>query len=406
MSDLFRERDQAERFDGAESNETTLLCYSSGTTGLPKGVETTHHNLTSELQALNSGSRQLVSGQDAVLGVLPFSHVYGFGMVFLQPLVRGVPVVVLPRFQEIPALEAIQKVSSQADWSDQQYKVTHALIVPPILIILVNSVNVRRYDLSSLRTVVSGAAPLGAELAEEFAKLIPGVIMMQAYGNTETSPVVSCAHAEEFAGRPGSVGTVGKLLPTYQARLVGDDGNDVGNGERGELWVRGPTVMKGYLGNPEATKKAIAPGGWYRTGDVCVRDSDGWYTIVDRVKELIKYKGFQGESCLLSRADDQSHQRSWRHYFCNIQISSMLAWSGSTTGRRPLSCRERMSSRAIRGKSGPKRQRQRCRATSRHGWQPASRDISALSAVSFSSTPFQSLHQARSSVRSYGRAPR
>jgi acyl-CoA synthetase (AMP-forming)/AMP-acid ligase II len=273
----------AERFDGVDAHSTAIMCYSSGTTGLAKGVETTHHNLTSELQALNAGSRQLVSGVDVILGVLPFSHIYGLGMNFLQPAAKGCPVVVLPRFNEIPALEAIQK-----------YKITHALIVPPIVVTLLNSKNVPNYDLTSLKTVVSGAAPLGGEIADAFAKLIPGVVMLQAYGNTETSPVVMTAHAHEFAETPGSVATCGKLLPTYQARVVDTDtGRDVGVGARGELWVRGPTIMKGYLNNPEATAKAVVRGGWYRTGDVVVVNAAGWYEVVDRVKELIKYKGFQ-----------------------------------------------------------------------------------------------------------------
>ncbi|CAK9785929.1 acetyl-CoA synthetase-like protein [Cutaneotrichosporon oleaginosum] len=278
---LTSEPGHAERFDGVDAHSTAIMCYSSGTTGLAKGVETTHHNLTSELQALNAGSRQLVSGVDVILGVLPFSHIYGLGMNFLQPAAKGCPVVVLPRFNEIPALEAIQK-----------YKITHALIVPPIVVTFLNSKHVPNYDLSSLKTVVSGAAPLGGEIAAAFAKLIPGVVMLQAYGNTETSPVVMTAHADEFASTPGSVATCGKLLPTYQARIVAE-GRDVGVGERGELWVRGPTIMKGYLNNPGATAAAVLPGGWYRTGDVVVVNADGWYAVVDRVKELIKYKGFQ-----------------------------------------------------------------------------------------------------------------
>ncbi|EKD01167.1 AMP binding protein [Trichosporon asahii var. asahii CBS 8904] len=270
-----------EFFDGERSHATAWLCYSSGTTGLPKGVETTHYNSTSELQALNVGARQIRSGHDVVLGVLPFSHIYGLGMVFLQTIAQGCPVVILPRFQEIPALEAIQR-----------FRVTHALFVPPIILTLLNSPNVRKYDLSSLETITSGAAPLGGEIADAFGKLLPGVTIIQAYGITETSPVVCTARADEFAARPGAVATCGKLLPNYEARLVAD-GVDVPAGERGEIWVRGPTVMKGYLKNREATRKAIAPGNWYQTGDIAVRDADGWYTIVDRVKELIKYKGFQ-----------------------------------------------------------------------------------------------------------------
>jgi len=269
----------SERFDGDAADTTALVCYSSGTTGLPKGVETTHYNITSEIQSLSTGARHLLSGFDVTLGVLPFSHIYGLVMQFLQPITVGVPVVVLPRFQEIPVLEAIQK-----------YKITHAFFVPPIFIILLNSNNVAKYDLSSLATVFSGAAPIGGEVSEAFAKKLD-VVVLQAYGNTETTSTVTAGLTHEFLKRPGAISTVGKLMPTYQARLVDEDGED--HPERGELWVRGPSVMKGHLNNPEATKKALAPGGWYRTGDVCVRSEDGWYTVVDRIKELIKYKGFQ-----------------------------------------------------------------------------------------------------------------
>ncbi|CAK9784617.1 unnamed protein product [Cutaneotrichosporon oleaginosum] len=272
-------RGQPEHFPGQQSRDTAWLCYSSGTTGLPKGVMTTHNNMTSQLQALNIGYQQLVSGRDKVLGILPFSHIYGLTIVHFQPFTVGVPVVVLPRFEEISVLSAIQK-----------YKITHGLIVPPILIILLNSTNVDKYDLSSLRTLMAGAAPCSPELTESFNKRFPHIALTQGYGMTECSPTTHVCTGEEVEGRAG---WIGRLLPTFQARLVTEDGEDAKRGERGELWLRGPSVMKGYHNNPDATEKTMAPGGWYKTGDVLIIDDKGWYKVVDRVKELIKYKGFQ-----------------------------------------------------------------------------------------------------------------
>ena len=227
-----------------------------------------------------------IAGRDRVLGILPFSHIYGLTLLIHYPLVTGVPIIVLPRFDEIKVLEVIQK-----------YKITFGYVVPPVLIVLLNSKNVPNYDISSLRGVMSGAAPLSADLAHAVQdKLKFGVT--QGYGLTETSPVSHVMTVEESQGRKGRIG---KLMPTYQARLVSEDGKDVvsqGKGERGELWLRGPSVMKGYWRNVDATKNTFAEGGWFMTGDVAEVDDQGYFAIVDRVKELIKYKGFQGKSSL------------------------------------------------------------------------------------------------------------
>lgn len=283
---------------GEESN-TAYLCYSSGTTGRAKGVETTHHNMTSQVQAVRQVMEPLKEGKDRVLGILPFSHIYGLTLLIHYPLVVGVPIIVLPRFDEIQVLECIQK-----------YKITFGYVVPPVLIVLLNSQNVPKYDISSVRGFMSGAAPLSADLANAVQeKLDIGVT--QGYGLTETSPVSHVMTVEESLGRKGRIG---KLMPTYQARLVTEEGKDViKSGERGELWLRGPSVMKGYWRNEEATKHTFADGGWFMTGDVAEIYDDGYFAIVDRVKELIKYKGFQGISLSLiiphpSRADNQYHQ--------------------------------------------------------------------------------------------------
>ncbi|TXT12864.1 hypothetical protein VHUM_01265 [Vanrija humicola] len=278
--ELFGEVAPAERFDGQDAQSPAWLCYSSGTTGLPKGVVTTHHNLTSQLQALNVMHEPLKSGKDSVLGILPMSHIYGAIIVLLQPLTVGVPVVVLPKFEEASVYSAIQK-----------HKITFGLVVPPILIVMLHSQTAQNYDLSSIRTLQSGAAPLSQELCAAYKKRYPTFQLIQGYGMTETSPVIMSMAGPDGAAHEGQCG---RLIPTWEARLVKEDGEDASKpGEAGELWVRGPSTMKGYHNNKEANDKSFAEGRWFKTGDVLTRTEDGWYQVVDRVKELIKYKGFQ-----------------------------------------------------------------------------------------------------------------
>ena len=176
-----------------------------------------------------------------------------------------------------------------------------------MLIALKNSGLMSKYDISSLKGILSAAAPLSKDLIQTFESLLPhktlgsgygrtGEVVptcrvTQGYGLTETSPVSHVMSVEEGVTHRGSIG---RLVPTFQARIVDTEtGLDVDYGQRGELWFRGPCVMKGYWGNPEATKNAFAPGGWFKTGDVAVVDEEGYFYIVDRVKELIKYKGYQ-----------------------------------------------------------------------------------------------------------------
>lgn len=246
---------------------------------MPKGVQTSHYNLTSQLQAVNPVYPTLVPGKDTILGALPFSHIFGLATLVTQPLTSGVPVVVFPKFDEIPVLSGIQK-----------YGISYGCVVPPIILLLLHSQNTGKFDLTSLKTLQCGAAPLSPELAAAFEKKFPHCRVSQGYGLTETTPTITYGKPEDMEGRKGSCG---RLIPTYEARLVQEDGSDAPEGGRGELWVRGPSVMtRGYHRNPEATAKTMN-GDWFMTGDVAVRDPEGWYTIVDRVKELIKYKGFQ-----------------------------------------------------------------------------------------------------------------
>ena len=253
-----------------------VLPYSSGTTGLPKGVMLTHHNLVANLCQIQECFA--IEEDDVLVGVLPFFHIYGQTVIMNQGLRAGATIVTMPRFDLDQFLDLIQ-----------EHAVSRAYVVPPIALALAKHPAVDSRDLSSLRTIMSGAAPLGAELAEQVAERI-GCKVIQGYGLTETSPVTHVIRPDG-ENRPGSIGTA---LPHTECRLVDPEtGEDVPDGERGELWIRGPQVMAGYLNNPDATAETIDDDGWLHTGDIAVRDPDGFYAIVDRLKELIKFKGYQ-----------------------------------------------------------------------------------------------------------------
>ncbi|WVQ85051.1 hypothetical protein IAT38_007215 [Cryptococcus sp. DSM 104549] len=278
--DLGKGVDGLMEWEEGDEKKTAYLCYSSGTTGKAKGVETTHHNMTSQLQALTPAIEP-ITDDDVFLGILPFSHIFGLTKHVHFSVRLGSTVVVLPRFEEISVLKAIEK-----------YKVTFGLMVPPVILLLLHSPNVAKYDVTSLRGIQSGAAPLSRELIEAFHAKFPHTKVVQGYGLTETTPaalIMQLESAKAYAGYAG------RLLPTYEARLVGADEprKDVEKGERGELWLKGPSVMKGYWRNKTATEDALYEGKWFKTGDVATVDENGWFMIVDRLKELIKYKGFQ-----------------------------------------------------------------------------------------------------------------
>jgi acyl-CoA synthetase (AMP-forming)/AMP-acid ligase II len=256
-------------------DQIVVLPYSSGTTGFPKGVMLTHTNLVANLVQCE-GALDVQDGE-VVLAVLPFFHIYGMQVLMNFFLSRGSTIVTVPRFDLQQSLELIQ-----------EHHITRLFAVPPIVLALAKHPLVDQYDLSSLRQVFSGAAPLGAELAQEASDRI-NCEVVQGYGMTEMSPVSHVTRMGDF--KPG---TCGVTVANTECRIVdAEGGEDQGVGAVGELWVRGPQVMKGYLNNPDATAETIDADGWLHTGDVAFIDENGHMTIVDRVKELIKYKGFQ-----------------------------------------------------------------------------------------------------------------
>ncbi|MFJ7956039.1 AMP-binding protein [Streptomyces sp. NPDC096319] len=259
--------------------DVAALPYSSGTTGVPKGVMLTHTSIATNLAQLTPVIP--MGPGDRILAVLPFFHIYGLTALMNAPLRSGATVVVLPRFELDTFLGAIQK-----------HHINGLYVAPPIVLALAKHPAVADYDLSSLRYVVSAAAPLDAALAEACSARLGLPPVSQAYGMTELSPGTHVVPLDAPAPPPG---TVGKLLPSTEMRILSldDPEKDAAPGEEGEIAIRGPQVMKGYLGRPDATAAMIDGDGWVHTGDIGRVDEDGWLFVVDRVKELIKYKGFQ-----------------------------------------------------------------------------------------------------------------
>ncbi|KAK0441851.1 AMP binding protein [Armillaria borealis] len=282
--------EEEEKFDGERAHETALLCYSSGTTGKPKGVETTHQNLTSEIDMLAAVWTHGTGNKH--LGFLPMYHIYGAVIILFLTQKLGHTSFIQQRFDPLRFCEDIQK-----------YKIQIVMLVPPIAVFLSRHPLVEKFDLSSLKLLTSGAAPLGPELTNQVTARLPSLnvnaAVIQGFGMTELSPVT---HLLPVADATRKAGSIGLLLPNLQSRIVDEDGRDA---QPGEMWIKGPVVMKGYINNPTATVNTVTKDGWLKTGDIAIRDDEGYFFIVDRVKELIKYKGFQVppaelESVLLS----------------------------------------------------------------------------------------------------------
>jgi acyl-CoA synthetase (AMP-forming)/AMP-acid ligase II len=274
------------RFDPA--THLAVLPYSSGTTGNPKGVMLTHRNLVANVAQIRPV--QDVQPDDVVIAILPFFHIYGMTVLLNAVLHARARLVMMPAFDLEGFLANIQK-----------HKVTVAFIAPPVAVALAKHPLVDSYDLSTLRAVLSGAAPLDEDLGHAVADRI-GCPVVQGYGMTELSPVSHCTPfdgGKRLVGSVAPIGAVGWTAANSASRLIHPDTGDEidipakGLSETGELWFKGPNVMAGYLGNEDATRETIDDDGWLRTGDLARVDSSGCVYIVDRLKELIKYKGYQ-----------------------------------------------------------------------------------------------------------------
>jgi acyl-CoA synthetase (AMP-forming)/AMP-acid ligase II len=242
----------------------------------------THRNIIANIvQCEGITNYRLVNVEDRVIGLLPFFHIYGMVVVMNMTLVAGATIVTMPRFDLVQFLELIQK-----------YRITKTNLVPPVLVGLAKHPIVDKYDLSSIVEFFSGAAPLSQELAAEVSRRIHGCSVVQGYGLTETSPVTHVYNRS--MSKTERLGSVGPAVPNTENLVVDpDSGSPLGINQRGEIWTRGPQVMKGYLNNPKSTKITIDENGWLHTGDIGYVDEDGNFYIVDRLKELIKYKGYQ-----------------------------------------------------------------------------------------------------------------
>ncbi|GAA5810920.1 hypothetical protein MFLAVUS_004348 [Mucor flavus] len=258
--------------------KVALLCFSSGTTGKSKGVMTTHANMTANLiQFTALEGRYLNKRNDRILSVVPLFHIFGLTVVLNTALYLGLSVYILPRFDPVDFCETVQNC-----------KITYIPAVPTVCLFLAKQKLIDEYDLSSLRLILCGGSPLSGDLVKDAMKRLPNLLIKQGYGLTETSPFSIIEPSEKTIH-----GSTGILLSNMTAKLVDDDGNEIQGGNRGELWLKGPNITKGYINNPQATADCIDDEGYFHTGDIVVVDKDEHFYIVDRKKELIKYNGFQ-----------------------------------------------------------------------------------------------------------------
>jgi len=257
-------------------DDLAVIAYSSGTTGVPKGVMLSHRNLVSNLVQFRHQDPVPITDADVFLNHLPFFHIYGMNVLMAEAISVGATQVIMSRFDPEELVGLIVR-----------YRATLLFTVPPVVLTLVHLPHLADRDLSSLRYVNTGAAPLPPEVAREFRGLT-GVPVKQGYGLTETSPTTNAdfyAHAELESVGPPVADTEEQVVDPEDPERV------LKPGEVGELWVRGPQIMQGYWRDPELTRQVLTAG-WFHTGDLARMDERGYVFIVGRTKEMIKYKGY------------------------------------------------------------------------------------------------------------------
>ncbi len=277
FSELLNNDGQPPQVDINPKQDLVALPYSSGTTGLSKGVMLTHYNLVANMVLASAQGH--AGEEDRMLGLLPFFHIYGMVLILNLVLYKGATIVTMPRFEMEQFLQIVEK-----------YKLTYLSLVPPLVLALAKNPLVDEYNLSSIRMIGSGAAPLSEELEKAVSKRL-NCIVYQGYGLTEVS---GASHVNPPEPENIKSGSVGPAIPNCLTRVVDvESGEDLGPNAQGEIWIKGPFVMKGYLNNAEATASTVDSEGWFHSGDIGYVDDDGFFYIVDRLKELIKYKAYQ-----------------------------------------------------------------------------------------------------------------
>jgi long-chain acyl-CoA synthetase len=258
--------------------DVAMYQYTGGTTGVSKGVTLTHGNLSRQVQQLRMWFPMFAKGQETMLGALPFFHVFGLSVAMNLSIYMGWGDVLVPKPQPKPLLETIGK-----------YKPTFAPMVPTMYIGMLNHPQIRKIDMTSIKGCFSGSAPLPVEVIKEFEKKT-GAVIVEGFGMTESTPVT---HINPFSASKRKVGSIGIPISDTEARIVDlvNGTTDMPVGEIGELIIRGPQVMKGYLNKPDETAQTVVDG-WLHTGDIAMMDTDGYFFIVDRKKDMIISGGY------------------------------------------------------------------------------------------------------------------